>query len=100
MVSSAEATDFPVLSFNGINQPYLEKMSMTERRYFTPRLNLENACISTKSAAHILSIPLTKTLRLLNFLLIGLCNSSAKLFFNSHPKFYLRSDEFADDGLI
>ena len=58
-----------------------EKTSMTVRRYFTPRLNLENACISTKSAAHILSIPLTKTLRFLNFHLIGLCNSSATLFF-------------------
>ena len=81
MVSNAEATDFPVLSFNGINHPYLEKTSMTARRYFTPRLNLENACISTKSAAHMLSIPLIKTLRLLNFLPIGLCNSSAKLFF-------------------
>ena len=73
---------------------------MTARRYFTPRLNLVNACISTKSAAHILSIPLTKTLRFLNFLFIGLCNSSAKLFFKSHPKFYLRSDEFADNRLI
>ena len=77
MVFNAEATDLPVLSFNGINHPYLEKMSMTARRYLTPRLNLEKACISTKSAAHILSIPPTKTLRFLNFLLIGLCNSSA-----------------------
>ena len=101
MISNAEATAFPVLSFNGINNPYLEKTSMTARRYFIPRLNLENACISTKSAAHILSIPLTKTLRFLNFLLIGLCNSSARLFFlNSHPKFHLRSDELADNGLI
>ena len=100
MVSNAEATDFPILSFNGIKQPYLEKTSMTARRYFTPRLNLKNACIFTKSAAHISSIPLTKTLCLLNFLLIGLFNSSARLFFNSHPKFYLRSDEFANDGLI
>ena len=79
MVSNAEVTDFPVLSFNGIIHLYLEKTSMTARRYFTPRLNLENACISTKLAAHILSIPLTKTLRFLNFLLTGLCNS--RLFF-------------------
>ena len=100
IVFNAKATDLPVLCFNGINHPYLEQTSMTARIYFTPRLNLENACISTKSAAHILSIPLTKTLHLLNFLLIGLCNSSAKYFFNSHPKFYLRSDEFANDRLI
>ena len=65
---------------NGANDPYLEKTSMTARRYsyLTPRLDLENASISTKSAAHILSIPLTKTLRLLNSLLIGLCNSFSK----------------------
>ena len=79
MVFNAEATDLPVLSFNGINHQYLEKMSMTARRYLTPRLNLEKACISTKSAAHILSIPPTKTLRFLTFLLIGLCNSSANV---------------------
>ena len=78
MVFDAEATDLPVLSFNGINHPYLEKTSMTARRYLTPRLNLEKACISTKSAAHILSIPPTKK-RFLNFLLIGLCNSSANV---------------------
>ena len=83
----AEATDLPVLSFNGTNHPYLAKTSMTARRYLTPRLNLENACISTKSAAHILSIPLTKTLRFFYFLLIGLCNSSANVeaFFYQHP---------------
>ena len=33
--------DFPDLSFNGTNQPYFEKISMTARRYFTPQLNLE-----------------------------------------------------------
>ena len=77
MVFNAEATDLPVLSYKGISHPYLDKMSMTARRYFTPWLSLEKACISTKSAAHILSIPLTKTLRFLNFLFIGLCNSSA-----------------------
>ena len=90
MVFNAEATDLPIVSFNGINHPYLEKTWMTARRYLTPRLNLENACISTKSAAYILSIPLTKTLRFLNFLLIGLCYSSANVeaFFlsTSHPK--------------
>ena len=84
MVFNAEATDLPVLSFKGTSHPYLDKTSMTARRYFTPRLNLEKACISTKSAAHILSIPLTKTLRFLNFLLIGLCNSSA----NNEAFFY------------
>ena len=77
MVFNAEATDLPVLSFKGTSRPYLDKTSMTARRYFTPWLSLEKACISTKSAAHILSIPLTKTLRFLNFLFIGLCNSSA-----------------------
>ena len=81
MVFHAEATDLPVLSFKGTSHPYLDKTSMTARRYFTPRLNLEK---STKSAAHILSIPLTKTLRFLNFLFIGLCNSSA----NNEAFFY------------
>ena len=55
----ALATSVPVLFFKGIIHPYLEKISTTVNRYLTPLLYLENACMSTKSAAHILWMPLT-----------------------------------------
>jgi len=69
---NTSATDFPVLSLSGSIQPYFENTSITVRRYLTPRLDSENACISTRSAAQILSIPFTYTFRFGKFLMMGL----------------------------
>jgi len=74
---NASATDFPVLPLSGSIQPYFENASITVRRYLTPRLNFENDCISTRSAAQILSIPFTYTFRFGKFLMMGLWSSSA-----------------------
>ena len=52
---------------------------MTRRRNLYPSLKFTNELISAKSAAQILSIPLTSTLLFSNFLFTGLCNSSAKI---------------------
>jgi len=65
-------TGTQALSFNGSIQPYFENTSITVRRYLTPRLNLENDCMSTRSAAQILSIPFTYTFHFQNFLTTGL----------------------------
>jgi len=73
----ASATDFPVLSLSGSIQPYFENTSITVRRYLTPRSNFENASISTRSAAQILSILFTKTIRFGKILMMGLWSSSA-----------------------
>ena len=46
-------------------------------KYLNPLLNLLISCISAKSAPQILSIKGECTFLLLNFRIIGLCNSSA-----------------------
>jgi len=74
---NASPTDFPVLSLSGSIQPYFENTSITVSRYLTSRLNFENACISTRSAAQILSIPFTYTFRFGKILMMGLWSSSA-----------------------
>ena len=52
-------------------------MSITHNENINSLLNFLNNCISTKSAPQILSIKGECTFLLLNFLIIGLCNSSA-----------------------
>src|SRR6218665_540229 len=57
--SKACDTDFPLLSFNGTIQPYLQKISTTLNKYLKPSLYFEKDCISIKSAAQILSMSFT-----------------------------------------
>lgn len=80
--SNACDTDLPLLSFNITIHPYFEKTSITHSKYLKPLLYLLKACISTKSAAHILSRPLTSTFLLRKCFVTGLCNSSASASVN------------------
>ena len=84
------------LSFIGTAYPYLLNTSITVRIYLNPLLKEEKACMSTNYAGHISSLLKTITDRLANFLLIGLCNSSANFsfqffffFFLPKPSWYL-----------
>ena len=52
-------------------------MLITHNKNLNPLLNLLINCISARSAPQILSIKGECTFLLLNFLIIGLCNSSA-----------------------
>ena len=52
-------------------------MSITQNKSLNPLLNLFINCISARSAPQILSIKGECTFLLLNFLIIGSCNSSA-----------------------
>ena len=62
----------PFLSFKGITQAYLLKISITYNKNLNPLLNLFNSCISVKSTPQILSLNEEYTFLLLNFLIIGL----------------------------
>ena len=62
----------PFLSFKGITQAYLLKISITHHKDLNPLLNLLNNCISAKSAPQILSLNEEYTFLFLNFLIIGL----------------------------
>ena len=46
----------PSLSFKGITQAYLLKISITHNKNLNPLLNLLNNCTSAKSTPHILSL--------------------------------------------
>ena len=70
--ATANPTSTPVLVFNGTIHPYFENTSKTVNKYFTPSLSFAKAFISTKSAGHILSTPLTITLLFSNFRVTGL----------------------------
>ena len=59
-------TETQALSFNGSIQTHFENTSITVRRYLTPRLDLENDCMSTRSVTQILSILFTYTFRFQN----------------------------------
>ena len=52
-------------------------MSFTHNKNLNPLLNLLINCISARSAPQILSIKGDSTFLLLNFIITGLCNSSA-----------------------
>ena len=69
----------PFLSFNGITKAYLLNKSIAHKRYLIPLFFLLNDCMSAKSTPKILSLNCKCTFLLLNFLIAGLCNSSAKI---------------------
>ena len=77
----------PILSFKGLAHAYLMKRYMTCNKYLTFRLLEDNDPISAKSAAQTLSLNLTKTFHLLNFLITGICKSSASSSFKLTPTF-------------
>ena len=60
------------LSFKGITQAYLLKMSIAHNQNLNPLSNLLNNCISAKSTPQILSLNEEYTFLFLNFLIIGL----------------------------
>ena len=60
------------LSFKGVTQAYLLKLSITYNKNLNPLLNLLNNCIYAKSTPQILSLNKEYTFLLLNFLIIGL----------------------------
>ena len=78
----------PFLSFNGITNAYLLYKSIAHKRYLIPLFFLLNDCMSAKSTRHILSLNCEYTFLLLNFLITGLCYSSAKILL-----FFVRSKE-------
>ena len=57
-------------------------MSITHNENLNPLLNLLINCISARSAPQILSIKVDCTFIFLDFLIIGLCNSSANSLFD------------------
>ena len=65
------------LSFKGITYTYLLKISITHNQKQTSLLDLFIYCISVRLAPKILSIKGECTFLFLNFLIIGLRNSSA-----------------------
>ena len=58
---------------------------MSHNKYLTFLFFEDNDHISAKSAAQILSLNLAKTFLVWNFLIIGLCNSSASCSFTLTP---------------
>ena len=60
------------LSFNGAIHQYLLNISITISKYFIPLFHLLDFCISTKSAAQIISMPLDITFLFEKFFVIGL----------------------------
>ena len=71
----------PLLPFKEITHAYLQKMSITHNKNLNPLLNLLINCISERSAPHISSLNAACTFRFLNFLIMGLCHSSANCSF-------------------
>ena len=69
----------PFLSFNGTTNACLLNKSIAHKRYLIPLFFLLNDCMSAKSTPHILCLNCEYTFLLLNFLIPGLCNSSAKI---------------------
>ena len=62
----------PFLSFKGITQAYLLKISITHNKNLNPLLNLLNSCIFAKSTPQILYLNEEYTFLFLNFSIIGL----------------------------
>ena len=60
------------LSFKGITQAYLLKLSITHNKNLNLLLNLLNNCISAKSTPQMLSLNDEYTFHFLNFLIIDL----------------------------
>ena len=85
MVIKAFRTVLPFLFFTGLTHAYLVKTSLTHNKYLTFLLLENNDPISAKPAAQILSLNLTYTFLLLDFLVTGLCNSLANCSFTLTP---------------
>ena len=68
----ASATSSPLFVLNGSSHLYFENTSITTSRYFTPLFSLARLDISTKSGAHISSMPGEYTRLLRNLRFIGL----------------------------
>ena len=87
----------PFLPFKGIICVYLLKIWITHNKKQIPLLNLLINCTSARSANQILPRKYGYTFRFLNFLLIGLCNSSAKslryfhFWYHYQKSFYQKS---------
>ena len=73
MFFKAFITDSPLLSFSGLCDTYLEKISIATNIKLYTRLYFQNFVISIKSTSHWSSMPITTTLFLLTGLFIGLC---------------------------
>ena len=71
----------PFLSFKGITQAYLLKISITHNKKQITLLDLLINCISARSSPQILSLKDECTLRFSYFLIIGLSNSLANCSF-------------------
>ena len=67
----------PFLSFKGKTHAYLLEISIKYNKNLNPLLNLFINCISARSAPQVLSIKVECTFSFLNFLITGLCKSSA-----------------------
>ena len=72
----------PFLSFKGKTQAYLLKTFVTHNKYQIPLLYLLINCIFCKSGQKISSLKEEHTLGFKNFLIVGLCNSSAICWFS------------------
>ena len=70
----------PFSSFKGITHAYLLQMPVTHNKDLNPLLNLRINCISARSAPQILSMKHECSFLFSNFLITGLCNSSANYF--------------------
>ena len=69
---------FSICGYESIN---VDDISITNNKKQIPLSNLLINCISARSAPQILSIKDECTFRFLNFVIMGLCNSSANLVF-------------------
>ena len=67
-----------LLSFKGMIDAYLSEIPITHNKKRNSLLNLLINGISARSLPQILSIKGEYTFQFSNFLIIGLCNSSAK----------------------
>ena len=67
----------PVISFKGTTHAYLLKISITYNKKRILLLNVLLNCILARSTPQILSIKDECNFRFQNFVIIGLCNSSA-----------------------
>ena len=72
----------PFLSFEGITHGYLLEISITHYKKQIPLLNLLINCISARSQLQILYLKDEYMFCFLDFLIIGLCNSSANSLFD------------------
>ena len=78
----------PFLSFKEITDPDLLKISITHYKKSIPLLNLLANFIFARSTSQILSMKDEYTFLCLDFLIIGLCNSSTSSSFEIFSIFF------------